>query len=977
MKSRLFLLGLVLVLSTLILSACAPAGAVTFLTTDVTPEGPVDMEYAVARDAALAFVSERYGEQTPLPSSAWTRESPAPDGWPGPDSYRYTAGDWLVTISRLVVLPDSAAYRVLVTNQNSAFWWEGEVGAAGQVTESPPRPSATEFATARDAALGYLAERYGEQAPAQGLAWATGSIILEGHFVSGGYQFTAADWTVTVTYPLIGPRRVTYRVRVASEAAGFRWEGHVDGERHEVYGASDDIVAARDAALVYIRGQSGNQTPASGLTWMEELTTPELLPGGINYRFTAGDWVVTVDTAVVPLETRVYQVTVDNAASGFRWQGRVDATGQVTDVPDPIPVKAPDPAGARDLALAYVVRKHGMGAPPELNWTEENTTPGLIGGANLKYTAGDWEVTIFCPIVPPEQIVYKVTVANQATGFLWEGQVDAAGNVQTTRSETADWKTYTNEKYGYSLSYPSDCTFGPMPAGCKKSAPAKRPAECLCFLNAEDPDRVFLQAYTGEKDDLQGAAFSIERTVYDLLPGADLIEWIREKYPHYEKIPDEPNAKVGGIPAVRFYTPRSPMAPNYEEIYFIKDGGFFRIHMLDVDEKTNRELYDQISAALDITVETSAVALPVVAWYGSVVSLPAGSQYDDYLSLLPEGAGEIGVEGANEAIEAQIVALRDQEEPGKYAHFWGTLTCPALDYGGCELVVTRLRVDGPGPTFDPDPVEGWEGTVYSGPPGLQVDDYFVLVGDFNVRYGIWSLDSTIRGQLESLRDTGTVIRVWGKVVAGVMDGNGTQIQVNRFEIVEEPSGPVPPPPEWPEADDGMEVYINEDYRYQLRVPPTAKITEFRIQGFPTDELPEGMTAEEYMAQLRERYGDKLCVHIEHGLGYMYISAPPNEAFRYATCGRTGIGVGETVGRSEEVSIMGQTYTAGGYEFIGASRPCEALECHNETFVVVLEDGTRIEYGARPEPTASYKDYLMKGRDMLLQILASYEPVPTR
>jgi len=132
-----------------------------------------------------------------------------------------------------------------------------------------------------------------------------------------------------------------------------------------------------------------------------------------------------------------------------------------------------------------------------------------------------------------------------------------------------------------------------------------------------------------------------------------------------------------------------------------------------------------------------------------------------------------------------------------------------------------------------------------------------------------------------------------------------------------------------------------------------------------------------MAQLRERYGDKLCVHIEHGLGYMYISAPPNEAFRYATCGRTGIGVGETVGRSEEVSIMGQTYTAGGYEFIGASRPCEALECHNETFVVVLEDGTRSEYGARPEPTASYKDYLMKGRDMLLQILASYEPVPTR
>jgi hypothetical protein len=59
----------------------------------------------------------------------------------------------------------------------------------------------------------------------------------------------------------------------------------------------------------------------------------------------------------------------------------------------------------------------------------------------------------------------------------------------------------------------------------------------------------------------------------------------------------------------------------------------------------------------------------VTAWLGSVVSLPPGSQYDDYLSLLPEGAGEIGLTGVDEEIEAQIVALRDKEEPGKYAHF--------------------------------------------------------------------------------------------------------------------------------------------------------------------------------------------------------------------------------------------------------------------------------------------------------------------
>ncbi|MGB5933950.1 MAG: hypothetical protein WBH57_12905 [Anaerolineae bacterium] len=86
--------------------------------------------------------------------------------------------------------------------------------------------------------------------------------------------------------------------------------------------------------------------------------------------------------------------------------------------------------------------------------------------------------------------------------------------------------------------------------------------------------------------------------------GGAEIKYVREKYPSHEEIPNEPNAKLGGIPAVRLYTPRSPMAPSYEEIFFIKDDKFFRILMLDVDEEVNREFYDRISSSLDISVET-------------------------------------------------------------------------------------------------------------------------------------------------------------------------------------------------------------------------------------------------------------------------------------------------------------------------------------------------------------------------------------
>ncbi|MCK4962434.1 MAG: hypothetical protein KAS19_08100, partial [Anaerolineales bacterium] len=72
-------------------------------------------------------------------------------------------------------------------------------------------------------------------------------------------------------------------------------------------------------------------------------------------------------------------------------------------------------------------------------------------------------------------------------------------------------------------------------------------------------------------------------------------------------------------------------------------------------------------------VEPSEVGIPVVGWLGYVVSEPEGAQFDDHVIILPEGeVGEFGIEGADGSIEAEIVALRDHEEPGKYANFWGT-----------------------------------------------------------------------------------------------------------------------------------------------------------------------------------------------------------------------------------------------------------------------------------------------------------------
>jgi hypothetical protein len=93
-----------------------------------------------------------------------------------------------------------------------------------------------------------------------------------------------------------------------------------------------------------------------------------------------------------------------------------------------------DPVGARDAALAYLAENYGGEAPvSDLDWIEAHTKPeGLVGGESYEYAAGDWLIAVSYPVVAPENVVYTITVSNATTGFRWEGQVDAQGQVTET-----------------------------------------------------------------------------------------------------------------------------------------------------------------------------------------------------------------------------------------------------------------------------------------------------------------------------------------------------------------------------------------------------------------------------------------------------------------------------------------------------------------------------------------------------------------
>ena len=545
-----------------------------------------------------------------------------------------------------------------------------------------------------------------------------------------------------------------------------------------------DVRSARDAALAYVSERYGEQAPAPDLTWTEESTTPEGLVGWVTYEFRAGDWVVTIGTAVVPPETRRYEVVVENPTTGFWWEGRIDPERHVTEGPEIV-------LTARDAALVYISENYPDDSPaPDLAWEGGRTTPeGLVGSESFQYTAEDWVVTISYPVVAPEEVVYQIMVENPATGFQWQGMLDAEG-------------------YLIEMLAPTGGDFQPLsPAACSDLADDMAQTLGVQVVTAEArfADPINRKVGSGCEITAVGTGLDFE----SFRTGSEDLFWTL-----FEELKAMLTAQ--GWQEDTTYQLDGPTGTGTG---FHKERGLCLLIVgwepsEDADCPTDQPIY-----ACELTPEQQiytivlncAEAAPTAGqsascWYGRVDSTPEDSAIDRYLVLLPEEARRaVGLTGADEAIEAEIEALRDT---GIYAHFWGMLNCDL----GCQLVVTRLRPEGPeGPFFDPDPVEGWEGTVVGNPPDAQFDDYFILARGIPVRYGIDSVDPTIAGQLESLRDTGSIIRVWGQVTCPAIDFYGTHIQVTRLEVaIEAPAAE--------EGYEGWNAYISAKFGYALRYP---------------------------------------------------------------------------------------------------------------------------------------------------------------
>lgn len=101
----------------------------------------------------------------------------------------------------------------------------------GQRTDTEPQatlPAVLGAEAARQAALEFLQSNYGSYAPPAGANWVGGEMPSDGLVGSARFQYTAAGWVVSVSYPVVAPEATLYTVEAACEAIGFSWIGLVD-----------------------------------------------------------------------------------------------------------------------------------------------------------------------------------------------------------------------------------------------------------------------------------------------------------------------------------------------------------------------------------------------------------------------------------------------------------------------------------------------------------------------------------------------------------------------------------------------------------------------------------------------------------------------------------------------------------------------------------------------------------------------------
>lgn len=192
------------------------------------------------------------------------------------------------------------------------------------------------------------------------------------------------------------------------------------------------VLAARDAALTFLRERYPDAAPATGIPWIGQNTTPPDTPGVSSYIFTGGNWLMTIWVPLIAQPSPIYEMELDNQDTGFSWTGRLSAAYVILESNLDVNVNV---LVVRDLVLDYYRDNYPADAPAAgLAWIGERTTPeGAVGHEWCQFVADGWVMEVDYELDRPDQVSYNVELRNPDVDLLWRCQVNAQGEILETR----------------------------------------------------------------------------------------------------------------------------------------------------------------------------------------------------------------------------------------------------------------------------------------------------------------------------------------------------------------------------------------------------------------------------------------------------------------------------------------------------------------------------------------------------------------
>jgi putative hemolysin len=153
-----------------------------------------------------------------------------------------------------------------------------------------------------------------------------------------------------------------------------------------------------------------------------------------------------------------------------------------------------------------------------------------------------------------------------------------------------------------------------------------------------------------------------------------------------------------------------------------------------------------------------------------------------------QNGNKLEIQTAADGSQSGLCVFPDGSSCDEWAYFRGECSPTAQKGLTPAINVEATLANASGGYMPPDTTEDifdWWGLIKSTEPGAQYDDYFERqdLGQI-IYFGIDSLDPAVMDQIEALRDTGTIVHLYGILHSNVPDYNGSQIQVIRIEIDE-------------------------------------------------------------------------------------------------------------------------------------------------------------------------------------------------